>query len=218
MNPRWWLLLERAQATLPLLAAAGLAGFTWWLVQSSPKDGGPERPAQASSAPDYELSKARVARFDAQGRLEAVLDGDAMRHYPDTDRLQIDSLVLSARDEKGQALHAVSNRGEADRRAEVVTLTGGARVVAMSTGPSGAVEPGTGLHGGPVRFNGEGLRIDTRTRVVSSSQPVWLTQDHSQIQAQSLSYNDHTGIADLGGRVHGRYESAAAAHAQDAAR
>lgn len=206
MKQRWWLLLEQAQATLPMLAVAGLAGFTWWLVQSSPKEGGAAAPTMASSTPDFELGSARVARFDATGRIEAVLDGDAMRHYPDSDRLQIDKLTLSARDAKGQGLQAVSNQGEADRQAEVVTLTGGARIVALP-----AAEPGTGLRAGPATFTGEGLRIDTRTRVVTSNDPVLLEQQGSQVRAQNLRYDNHTGITELGGRVHGRYEASTGA-------
>lgn len=197
MNPRWWLVLERAQAALPVLVAAGLAGFSWWLVQSSPKEGGAPRPAQVSSSPDYELHQARVARFDAQGRLEAVLDGQAMRHHPSTDTLHIDQLVLSARDHQGQGLHAVSRRGVADHSAEVLTLTGGAQVVAFPAGPRPA---------SPVRFSGEGLRVDMHQRVVSSELPIMLTQDHSQIQAQSMRYTEATGITELGGRVRGRYQ------------
>jgi len=205
MKQRWWLLLEQAQATLPLLAAASLAGFTWWLVQSSPRLGGANRPSLASSAPDYVLGKARIARFDPQGRLEAVLDGQTMRHYASTDILQIDRVVLSARDEKGQGLHATSNEGEADRRAEVVTLRGAARVVATPAAHGG--EPGTGLRGGgPAHFAGEGLKVDTRKRIVSSDEPVLLTQDRSQVHAQAMVYDDNTGIADMAGRVHGRYE------------
>lgn len=201
MKQRWWLWLERAQATLPLLAAAGLAGFTWWLVQSSPKEGGASRPALASSTPDFVLDKARVARFDAQGRIEAVLDGDTMRHYPDSDRLQIDKPALSARDEKGQGLRAISALGEADRKAEVVTLSGGAHVTAFP-----ASEPGTGLRAAPAHFTGEGLRIDTRTRVVTSDHPVLLQQEGSEVRAQTMRYDDRTGIADLSGRVRGQYE------------
>jgi lipopolysaccharide export system protein LptC len=206
---RWWLVLERAQAALPLLAVAGLAGFTWWLVQSSPKEGQAARAAQASSAPDYELKQARVARFDAQGRLQALLDGQAMRHFPATDTLHIEQVVLSARDDKGVGVHAVANEGEADQRTEVLTLRGGARVVAYPP-LAAAPDQGSGLRGGPVHFAGEGLRIDTRSREVSSSLPVLLTQAHSQIQAQSMHYSDQTGLTDLGGRVHGRYEAAAA--------
>lgn len=204
MNQRWWLLLERAQASLPLLAAAGLAGFTWWLVQSSPKADSGARPALAASVPDFELNKARVARFDAQGRIEAVLDGETMRHYPDTDRLQIEQLTLSARDDKGLGLRAASLHGEADRKAEVVTLSGGAQVTALP-----ATDPGTGLRAAPAHFSGEGLRIDTRTRVVTSDQPVRLQQQGSEVRAQNLRYDDRTGVTELGGRVHGQYEVSA---------
>lgn len=200
MNPRWWLWLERAQATVPLLAVAGLAGFTWWLVASSPKDGRDARPALASSSPDFVLDKARVARFNAQGRIEAVLDGAQMRHYADTDRLQIDQLVLSARDDKGTGLKASSLTGEADHKAELVTLSGGARVTALP-----AADQGPRNH--PVHFEGEILRIDTRTRVVSSSEPVRLLQQGSEVRAQNLRYDDRTGITDLGGRVHGHYNA-----------
>jgi lipopolysaccharide export system protein LptC len=202
MNQRWWLLIERAQATLPLLAVAGLAGFTWWLVQSSPREDGAALPPVASSAPDYQLDKARVMRFDAQGRLRAILDGTAMRHYPDPDRLVIDELELSAQDANGQGLHALAREGEADRQAEVVYLRGGVRVVAEPPAPSASAPT---PRGGPVHFAGEGLRIDTRQRIVASEQPVVLTQDHSRIEAQSIVYNDQTRVAELGGRVRGRY-------------
>lgn len=197
MNARWWLVLERAQASLPLLAAAGLAGFTWWLVQSSPQEDGPPRAARVSSAPDYELHQARVARFDATGRLEAVVDGKVMRHFPEPDRLLIDQVLLLGRDEQGQGLRATARQGEADQSAEVVTLRGGAQVVAT---------PAVGKPGGPVRFLGETLSVDTRERVVSSRQPVTLIQDGNVVRGQSMRHDERTGVTVLGGRVTGQYQ------------
>lgn len=197
MNARWWLVLERAQASLPLLAAAGLAGFTWWLVQSSPQEDGPPRAARLSSAPDYELHQARVARFDATGRLEAVVDGKVMRHFPEPDRLLIDQVLLLGRDEQGQGLRATARQGEADQSAEVVTLRGGAQVVAT---------PAVGKPGGPVRFLGETLSVDTRERVVSSRQPVTLSQDGNVVRGQSMRHDERTGVTVLGGRVTGQYQ------------
>jgi hypothetical protein len=90
----------------------------------------------------------------------------------------------------------------ADRQAEVVYLRGGVRVVAEPPAPSASAPT---PRGGPVHFAGEGLRIDTRQRIVASEQPVVLTQDHSRIEAQSIVYNDQTRVAELGGRVRGRY-------------
>lgn len=200
-----WRVLSHAQAGLPVLAAALLAGFSWWLVQSSPQEGGAPSAKAAPSAPDYELQNARVARVDASGRLQAVIDGQAMRHYPDQDRLQIDQLVLSARGDKGQGLHAVSRQGEANGLNHLVTLSGGAQVVAT---PAPDAVGGSGLRSGPVRFNGEGMQVDTEQRVVTSEQPVTLTQGHSQVHAQAMRHDDTTGITELKGRVKGRYDLA----------
>lgn len=205
MKQRWWLLIERAQAVVPLLAVAGLAAFSWWLVQSSPKEGAQALPPVASSAPDYQLDKARIVRFDAQGRLQAILDGTAMRHYAESDKLVIDALAVSARDEAGQGLRAVAREGEADRKGERVLLRGDVRVTALPPSMPVASAASTPSRGGPLYFTGEGLRIDTRERIVSSDLPVKLVQDHSQIDAQSIIYNDQTGVAQLGGRVNGRY-------------
>lgn len=197
MNARWWLVLERAQASLPVLAAAGLAGFTWWLVQSSPQDEGPARAAQASSAPDYELKQARVARFDATGRLQAVVDGLVMHHYPQPDRLLIDQVRLLGRDEEGQGLRATAEQGEVDQVAEVVTLRGSAQVVAT---------PPSGTPGGPVRFEGEALSVDMRERIVSSALPVTLSQDDNVVRGQSMRHDERAGVTVLGGRVTGQYQ------------
>ena len=94
--------------------------------------------------------------------------------------------------------------GEVDRLADLVHLRGDVRVVATPPAAS-AASMGSG---GPVHFSGEGLRIDTRQRIVSSDEPVLITQDHSQIRAQSIIYNDQTRIAELGGRVKGVYQTA----------
>ena len=199
-------LFERAvaglQANLPMLLAAGLAGFTWWLIQATPKDDGPARPARVASTPDYVLTEATVARFDAQGRLQGVVDGQAIRHYPGDDKLQIDQMVLSARDEKGQGLHAVAREGLANGQAEVVVIRGGANVVA--TPASGAVSGGRALRG-PVRLHGEEFKVDSRAHVLTSDQPVTMVHDSGEIRGTALRYEQLTGITLLQGRVVGHY-------------
>lgn len=199
-------LFERAvaqlQANLPMLLAAGLAGFTWWLIQASPKDEGPPRPTRVSTHPDYELSEATVARFDPQGRLQAVVDGQSIRHYPVEDELRIDAMVLSARDEKGQALHAVAREGQANGRAEVVVIKGGAKVVA--TPASSPIVGGKALRG-PVRLNGEVFRVDTQAHVLTSDQPVTLQHESGEVRGDQLRYEQLTGITELQGRVRGFY-------------
>jgi len=200
---RLWWLLERLQAALPLAAAAGQAGFTWWLVQSSPKDTGPAGPARVLTEPDYVLSQARVARFDAAGRIVAVLDGQRMQHRVDLDVLEIEQVQLSVRDELGRGLKATALRGVADPHAQQVTLQGQARVTAWpalgATGPAAANLPA------PIVFEGEDLLVDTALRQLTSTQPVTLTRADSQIRGSALHYDGFSGLSELSGRVNGHY-------------
>lgn len=209
-GPDW---LARLQAMLPVAVAAGLAGFTWWLVSSSP---GPRQSAPAAKAddrPDYVLSRARIARFDTGGRLEAVLDGDTMRHRPVSNTMEVDAMVLSARHEDGRSVHATALRGEWVEPTGVVTLSGGADVrmmpAASETAGAGVAmvgESGTGLRAGTTRVVGEGLRLDTHSRVLTSTQPVTMTQDRNEVRGQTLLHDDVAGLTLLGGRVHGKLE------------
>ncbi len=211
-GPDW---LARLQTALPVVLAAGLAGFSWWLVSSSP---GPRQAAPAAKAddrPDYILSRARIARFDGNGRLEAVLDGDTMRHRPVSNAMEVDAMVLSARHADGRSVHATARQGEWVEPTGVVTLSGGADVRLMpaptpGSGAAGAVitgDAGTGLRSGTTRVVGEGLRLDTHARVLSSSLPVTMTRDHSEVRGQTLQHDDVAGLTLLGGRVHGRLDS-----------
>jgi LPS export ABC transporter protein LptC len=120
-----------------------------------------------------------------------------MRHYPAPDRLLIDEVLLLGRDEQGQGLRATARQGEADQSAAVVTLRGGALVVAT---------PPAGQPGGPVRFQGDTVSVDTRERIVSSQQPVTLNQDGNVVRGQSMRHDERTGVTLLGGRVTGQYQ------------
>jgi lipopolysaccharide export system protein LptC len=196
--------LSRLQSLAPLVVAGSLAGFTWWLVASSPESEQASRSVADPAVPDYELAQARLARFDANGRIEAVLDGDRMRHYPSTQSLQVDAMQMAARHVDGRRLQAQAQQGEWQEGSGVVTLTGGAdvRMLPAAPGASGAAnEPA-----GTTRVRGEQLQLDTRARVVSSQQPVWLTRDRSEVRAQSLHHDEAAGLTDLGGRVVGRLQ------------
>lgn len=195
--------LSRLQSLAPLVVAAALAGFTWWLVASSPESEQAARPMADPAVPDYELAQARLARFDANGRIEAVLDGDRMRHYPATQSLQVDAMQMAARHVDGRRLQAQAEQGEWQEGSGVVTLTGGADVRML---PAAAASGAASEPAGTTRVRGEQLKLDTRARVVSSQQPVWLTRDRSEVRAQSLRHDEAAGLTDLGGRVVGRLQ------------
>lgn len=203
--------LARAQSAAPLVLAGLLAGFTWWLVVSSPDVGDRARPAEPDrGTPDYELAHARLARFDARGRLEAVIDGDRMRHYPVTQTVQIDAMQLAMRHPDGRRVLAQAREGEWSEVQGLASLSGAADVRLADAGvvlPAQATDVGERGDAGVTRILGERLDLDTRARVLTSAQPVTVLREGSTVQAQTLRHNEPAGVTDLGGRVHGRLVS-----------
>ncbi len=196
--------LARLQSMAPLLLAAALAGFTWWLVSSSPDRVEAPRAQPDRGVPDYELDSARLARFDAKGRLEAVLDGKRMRHFPSTQTLEIDRMQVAVRHADGRRMQAEALRGEWNEGSGVATLTGGADVRLSPAPPSLTLAARSGSRDGATRLVGEQLSLDTRARTVASDQPVVLTRDGSEVRAQTLRHDEGTGLTLLGGRVRGQ--------------
>lgn len=192
------LAFEHARTAVPLVIVAGLAAYTWWLVQSVPGLGGGGRKAPAPSVPDYVLGQATVERFDAQGVRLSVMRGDTMTHYVEGDRLVVEQLRLVARDAKGQVLNASAREGRYLGLDTTLELAGSARVVASD---------GQGAQG-PVTFEGEVLTINTATRQLSSNQPVLLTSPQGTVRGGSLSYDAAKGFTTVGGRVSGRLTTA----------
>lgn len=222
-RPRRMDWLARAQLASPLVLAGVLAGFTWWLVVSSPDVGGGARPPEPDrGTPDYELAHARLARFDAQGRLEAVIDGDRMRHYPVTQTVHIDAMQLAMRHPDGRRVLAQAREGEWSESSGLASLTGQADVRLADAGgmlsaraqPEGGEADGgqgranAGAGVGVTRILGERLDLDTRARVLTSQQPVTVLREGSTVRARTLRHDEPAGLTELGGRVQGRLVSA----------
>lgn len=204
--------LARAQSAAPLVLAGLLAGFTWWLVASSPDVGDRARPPEPDrGTPDYELAHARLARFDAHGRLEAVIDGDRMRHYPVTQTVQIDAMQLAMRHPDGRRVLAQAREGEWSEGQGLASLSGQADVRLADAGvvlPAQARDVGERGEAGVTRILGERLDLDTRARVLTSRQPVTVLREGSTVRGQTLRHDEPAGLTDLGGRVQGRLVSA----------
>lgn len=192
-----WAWLERVQAALPLIALAGVAGFSWWLVRSSAVSEPGVAVALKEDTADVELQHAEMWRAGADGRLQMVLQGDRIRHLPVTQRLTVDRIRLQALDETGRTLRAEAREAEVDQRTEVLSMRGDVQALMRPADASG-----------PAMLLGEGLTVDGRQRVLSSSTPVVMLQSGSVLRGQSLRHDERTGITELGGRVTGRYEPA----------
>lgn len=174
---------------LPLLLLSALAVLTWWLARHSPKPA-PERGAQAvRHEPDYTARRVLLQRFNAEGRLVAQVEGEQVRHYPDTDAIEVDTVLLSTTGVDGRRTRATARQAVAAGDNSRYSLEGGARVVS------------TGADGHTVEIEGEHLLVLAKERRVRADKPVVVRQGGSALSADAMEFDETTQRVTLRGRV-----------------
>lgn len=182
--------LVAVSSYLPLVLMGLLALGTWWLVRNTPVLE-PQRPvAPLRHEPDYTMQGFLVQRFSGDGAMRAQLEGDILRHYPDTDTLEVDNARLRAVAPDGQVTVASARLALANGDGSEVQLRGGANVVREAAGD----EP-------PMEFNGEFLHFFIDTERVRSHLPVVMTQGATEIRADALDYDHLDRVVQLHGNV-----------------
>ncbi len=172
---------------LPLLLMLLLALATWWLVKNSPKAPGAATEKAARVEPDYTMSGFALERFDAQGRLKLRLEGAQMRHFPATDRIEIEAVKVRAIAPDGRITLAHAQRALSNGDGSEVQLLGGAEVVSEDAG------------GVPLVMRSEHLHAFFVTERVTSNASVWVQYSGTQVRAASLEYDHAARRLDLGG-------------------
>jgi lipopolysaccharide export system protein LptC len=186
---------ELLGAYLPLLLMALLALGTWWLVKNTPRpvagaDGVPLR-----HDPDYEMRDFAITRFGVDGRPTVRIEGAWLRHYPDTDRIEIESARMQAhapdgRVTRARAAHALSNGDGSEWQ-----LSGGAHVVAQL--PSGP----------PLEVDGEFLQVFVPTERIRSHLPVTVRQGGDEIRAGGIEADNLAQLLQLAPPVRASFSS-----------
>lgn len=182
--------LDAAATYLPLLLMGLLALGSWWLVKNSPIAEAPQAAAAPRHEADYQMSNFVVQRFGADGSLQMELEGRRMRHFPDTDTLEIDDARIRAIAPDGRVTLASSRRAMANADGSEVQLLGGAHVVRQ------------GIRGElPTEFRGEFLHFFQASERVRSHLPVTVTRGASEFRADALEYDNLARVIELKGRV-----------------
>jgi lipopolysaccharide export system protein LptC len=179
-----------ASAYLPLLLMAVLALGTWWLVKNTPVPGEVRAEGAPRHEPDYAMTNFTVQRFLPAGGMRLQVEGDALRHYPDTDTLEIDKARVRAWAPNGRETVATANRAQSNGDATEVQLTGGAHVTRQALAGEDAIE-----------FKSEFLHAFFKTERVQSHLPVTVTRGRSVMTADGLEYDNVKGLLQLKGRV-----------------
>jgi lipopolysaccharide export system protein LptC len=185
-------------AYLPLLLMAVLALGTWWLVKNTPVAGEAETATAPRHEPDYAMTHFTVQRFLPAGGMRLQLEGDAMRHYPDTDTLEIDHARVRAWAPSGRETVATAKRALSNSDGSEVQLMGGAHVTRQALEGAEAIE-----------FKGEFLHAFFKTERLQSHLPVTVTRGHSVVNADGLEYDNVKGLLLLKGRVRATFSAPA---------
>ena len=130
-----------------------------------------------------------VERFDKDGRLKARIQGEQLRHYADTDRIEIDQARVRAVAADGRATLAQARRAITNGDGSELQLLGDARI--NSTGPRGE----------PIEFRGEFLHAFLNTERVRSHLPVLVVRDGSEFRAAGMEYDHLAGLLQLQGQM-----------------
>lgn len=182
--------VELVSAYLPLVLMGLLALGTWWLVENSPPLDTVRSEKQARHEPDYTMSRFSVDRHAADGRLRVRIEGEVLRHYPDTDTVEVDMPRIQAFAPDGRTTVATARRAVSNGDGSEVQLLGGAQVVREATATEAATE-----------FRGEFLHAFFNTEVLRSHLPVVVRRGGTELRADSLDYEHRSQRLQLKGRV-----------------
>ena len=182
--------VDTASAYLPVLLMAVLALGTWWLVKNTPLFENERVLAPLRHEPDYTMTQFMVQRFGADGVLRVQIEGDVLRHYPDTDTIEVDNPRIRAFGTDGRVTHATARTALANGDGSEVQLSGSAHVVREATEKDAAID-----------FRGEFLHCFQNTERVRSHLPVVVMQGNTEMRADAMAYDNLAHVLDLKGHV-----------------
>jgi lipopolysaccharide export system protein LptC len=175
--------LRDALATyLPLLLMALLALGSWWLVKNVPPPQRPKPAAPPRAEPDYTMSGFTLERFAPDGRLKLRLIGAQMRHFPDTDRIELEQLRVEAYAPDGRVTRAQAQRGISNGDASEIQLFGQVEI----TQPD--------RQGVPVRLASEFLHLYTASERVRTHLPARIERNAVRLSGNGMTYDHASGL------------------------
>jgi len=198
-QPLMWRVQAVASAYLPLLLMALLAGGSWWLVKSTPLLGGPAETVPLRHEPDYTMQTFELRRMAADGRLRLRVEGAAMRHYPDTDTVEIDDVRLHALSADGSLIVATARRGIGNGDGSQMQLLGDVTVRSFEPGTPETAEP-------RLMIKGDFLQAEADGQKLRSHLPVVVSYPGGEMHTPSFEYDHLHAHLQFGGPGRGQFK------------
>ena len=193
MNLRLRRVWDFTSIYLPVILMGLLALGTWWLVRNAPKPQSEPEAVVKGHEVDYYMRDFSVRSFDATGAMTSEIQGDKLRHFTDTETLEIDKATLRAVRKDGSTTVATADRALSNADGSEVQLFGNARVVRAAIKPNAP----------QLEFRGDFLHAFVNEERVSSNKPVEIIRGKDRFTADSMTFNNLTQVAELKGRVRG---------------
>lgn len=191
LRPAWpRRVADAVSVYLPLLLMALLALATWWLVKNTPLFENSRDRAPLRHEPDYTMTGFLLQRFGRDGAMRVQLEGDLMRHYPDTETIEIDAPRIREVAEDGRVTLATARRALSNKDGSEVQLSGDAHITRLAPPGESAIE-----------FRSEFLHYFQATEEVRTHLPVLITQGGAEIHADAMTYDNISQVADFSGRI-----------------
>jgi len=186
------IVIDRLVLVLPLLMVAMLALGSYWMVRSAPGVDTGELPRPPDDTPDYLIEGFTVQKFDANGRLSALLQGASAQRLPDAPWIEIQKFTFRSTDAQGQGKLASADQGLSNPDNNEFQLSGDARMV-REAHPAGDYPR--------LEIRGDFLHVWTEPEKVESDRPVQIVHGKHRIRADSLQYDGTTRALQMDGRV-----------------
>lgn len=199
-RPLLWRLQSLVSNYLPLLLMALLASGTWWLVKNTPLLDAPGELAPPRHIPDYRMANFEIQRIGADGRLRVQIAGAELRHYPDTDTIEIDSVRVRAIAPDGSLAVAEARRALSNGDGSDMQLIGDVHLRRLPPG-SGDNAPAQ------LEVRGEFLQALSNSEILRSHLPVTIRQGGSTLNTRNFEYRHLTGQVTFTGRAQGQIVS-----------
>lgn len=182
---------------LPLLLMAALASATWWLVKNTPLLEGPTEQAAARHEPDYRMRNFEIQRIAADGQLRVQVSGAELRHYPDTDTVEIDQARVRAIAPDGSLAIAEARRALSNGDGSDMQLIGDVRLRRIAAGAGEGAVP-------QLDVRGEFVQALAHSEVLRSHLPVTIREGGTTLNVQNFEYRHLTAQLGFTGKSQGQ--------------